>query len=278
MTTSIQTLRPGIMVALSTSIGGNVTYRKEDIGQGYDEGVLTQRWETTKTTLDLVEYERAKKVRSKVTSLLRSVCVTSKFTLLCPLSREAELMSIIKAAREAANLFNATASTTSVEVYIMLGKVASDDAEAVRGINSEVRKLLEQMTEGARALDPVAIRKAANSARELSAMLTDDASSKVKDAIAAARQVARDIAKSAERAELVVDELALAKIGNTRLAFLDLDTETVDSVDVKPQAAALELEPLEDTLLRSSLEAAGIEGGAASAACRAPRLDLTGEA
>jgi vacuolar-type H+-ATPase subunit H len=156
---------------------------------------------------------------------------------------------------------------TRVGVYIMMGRVAADDAEAVRAINSEVEGLLANMVEGARALDPAAIREAANKARQLSAMLTDEASGKVRDAIDTARRVARDIVKSAERAEVVVDELALAKIGNTRLAFLDMDGPEVSSVEAKPQARALEL--------MASLEAAGIEGGAASA--RALELDLGGE-
>jgi vacuolar-type H+-ATPase subunit H len=229
-------------VALSTSITGNVSYYKQDIGQAQaDTGSLTQRWETTKITRDLEEHERAKKIRSKVTSLLRSVCSTSKFGLLCPESNRAELLDMVRTARQLAIDFNARTNMTRVGVYIMMGRVAADDVEAVRAINSEVEGLLRNMVEGARALDPAAIREAANKARQLSAMLTEEASSKVRDAIDTARRVARDIVKSAERAEVVIDELALAKIGNTRLAFLDMDAPDVSSVEAKPQAAALEL-------------------------------------
>lgn len=242
------TLRPGLLVSLKTSVKGGVAYRRVDLDPEHEtpEGTQEARWETTRTIEDPAEFERAVKVRSKCRSVVTAVCAASDFGLLCPTLREKELEAATAEARKIAAEFNASATRCQIEVYTLVGRVASDDAEAARAINSEVRELLDAMEAGAKAADPEAIRAAANRARSLGAMLTEEAAGKVNSAIeqarAAAREIVKRVSKAGELAATVAAELKVDAIQTARFAFLDLDeAKPVESVE--PAARGLDLVP-----------------------------------
>lgn len=225
MAIKTSTLRPGLLVSLKTHLNGNVSYQKRIIEASHivKGGLEKARWETERTVSDPKELEAAKQARSKAAQLIRSVCAHSAFGLLCPDNAEDDLEAAIAAARQVAEDFNATARLSRVSVYVITGRIAPDDVEAVRAINSEVRDLLEDMKQGIKNLDVKAIREAANKARNLGAMLTPEAEARIKIAIEAARKSARQIAKAGEQAAQEVDRFAIRKITEQRTAFLDLD-------------------------------------------------------
>src|SRR5580765_135900 len=80
------TLRPGLLVGLSTSISGNVRYRTQTLEEEHltEDGAEAARWETERTITDPAEYEAAKKARSKARNSIVRVCAASAFGLLCP--------------------------------------------------------------------------------------------------------------------------------------------------------------------------------------------------
>lgn len=245
-----KTLRPGLLVSLKTSLVGNVVYRTLDIDADHvtEEGTRRAKWETERTIQDPAEYERGIKARSKARSLVTAICAPSSFGLLCPESQAEALKDAIEAARDVAELFNVSATMTRVQVFAIVGRVAADDAEAVRAINSELRDLLDQMENGVRKLDASAIRDAANKARALGAMLSDNASERVKNAIETARKTAREIVKAGEAATIEVDQATIAAIENARTAFLDIGDETeIGNVDAAPERA-VEFEPASPAL------------------------------
>src|SRR5260221_4374072 len=86
MTLQAQTLRPGLLVSLKTSLDGNVKYRSVDIVADHvtAEGERRAKWETERTIQDPAEYERAVKARSKARAIITGVCAPSSFGLLCP--------------------------------------------------------------------------------------------------------------------------------------------------------------------------------------------------
>lgn len=221
----ISTLRPGILVSLKTSTRGNVSYERYDLetGKRLEDGAQVARWETKRTIADPDEWELAAKARSKAAGLIRKVCVHSAFGLLCPEADKDDLDAAIRAARKVVEDFNSTAKLTRVDVFAMNGRVAADDVEAVKSINSEIRDLMEAMEEGIKNCDASVIRDAANKARNVGQMLTPAASERVATAIAIARQSAKEIVKAGEQASLEVDNRAIRKIREARTAFLDLD-------------------------------------------------------
>jgi len=176
-----------------------------------------------------------------------AVCSASAFGLLCPLSREGELYAAIDAAREIANEHNATARSTTINVYVLVGRIAQDDAEAARAISYEIRSLLDAMQDGIKACDPDAIREAANKARSIEQMLSPDVAGSVKDAIrearTAAREIVRRVSKAGERAADVVSDLSMRRLDTARMSFLDLDEPAqVNEPDAAP-ARGIDLEP-----------------------------------
>jgi len=72
-------------------------------------------------------------------------------------------------------------------------------------------------------LDVKTVREAATRARSLGAMLSEDASEQVQDAIQMARRAARAIVKAGEEGEVEISREALDTLARARTSFLDLD-------------------------------------------------------
>ena len=227
MSLALTTLRPGILVSLSTEVTGNVSYYKRIIEADHvtQDGSKFAAWETERTIADPKEHERACAARSAASHLIRKVCSKSKFGLLCPADRQDELERVIAEARKVAEEFNASAKMTRVGVFAVCGRVEQNDVEAVRAINSEVRGLLSAMETGLRNLDVKAVRAAAVKAKDLGQMLSSDASDKIKDAVEAARKSARSIVKAGEGATVEIDNETIKLLSQKRTAFLDISDE-----------------------------------------------------
>jgi hypothetical protein len=245
MTLATSTLRPGFLVSLKTSCRGNVRYDKIDLDEQRDSTQEITKWETTRTIADRAEYEAAKKAQSKASSIIRSVCTVSAFGLLCPEGNADLLDAAIKRAHSVVDAFNETASLTRVHVYVIAGRIASDDVEAVRAINSEVRDLLDTIARGISKLDVEAIRNAADKAKSVGKMLSPSAQAAVQFAIDTARNTAKQIVKAGEAAAVEIDTLAIRAITDARTSFLDLRDEVEIAVPAT-QARAIDLQPEEN--------------------------------
>lgn len=239
------TLRPGLLVAVNTSIKGNVKYQKTVIEGDHatETGERKASWETERTINDPVEHEQATKVRSKARSLIASVCALSAFGMLCPEDSRADLDKAVAAARKLCDDFNVTAKVTTVKFFAIAGRIAPDDVEAVKAINGEVRDLLSDMKAGLDALDVTAIREAASRAKQLGSMLSPDAQARIQIAIDAARATATRMVKAGEQAATEVDKATLVKLAEARTAFLDLDDATQLVVPADTTARAIDLTP-----------------------------------
>lgn len=240
-------IKPGLLVSLHTSVRGGVNYQRATLEKTHQtgEGALREKWETTKVITDPDEFDRATSARGKARSLIAGVCCHSAFGMLCPSDKEQELADAITQARAVADAHNAEARLTRVEVYVLVGRVAQDDAEAARAIASEVRELLGMMETAVRAGNVEDIREAANKARAIGGMLSAEVSGKVDAAIEQARRIARDIVKRVEKgsetAAQVVAGLKLQAIEDARFAFLDMDGGKAEPI--APAARPVDIEP-----------------------------------
>lgn len=221
------TLKPGLLVSLHTRMEGGVRYTRVDLdADKAAEGESVERWETTKVVEDPAEHETATKVRGKCGSIIRSVCTHSAFGLLCAADKENALDEAIREARERADLFNASAKTVHISVYVLKGRIAESDQEAARAISSELQELMTELKLGVDSANVERIREAASKAKKIGAMLDADAGRKVSEAVEEARAVAREMVKKLVAGEEVADYLKTVKltaIDEARGAFLDLD-------------------------------------------------------
>ncbi len=247
MSNNIETLRPGFLVSFKTSVRGNVQYTKRDITkeQLISDGKSVAEWETTRVIADPVEYKAACETRSKARSIVNSVCVASAFGLLCPEKAQEELDAAIREAHRMIDTFNRSAQLTRVALYVMVGKIAADDVEAVKAINSEVSDLLGQMEQGLRNLDVKSIREAANKAKSIGQMLSPEAGARIQLAIDAARSSARKITQAGEQAAAEIDLRAIRTVTDSRTAFLDID-EAKEIATPRQDSRAIDLTPVND--------------------------------
>jgi hypothetical protein len=240
---NIETLRPGLLISLKTSIRGNVKYDKRDTTrETIIDGKAVAEWETKRTIADPVEMKRATETRTKARGLISSVCVNSAFGLLCPEKAQEELDAAVREAHKVVDEFNRSAKVTRVGMYAMIGKIAADDVEAVKAINSEVSDLMTQMETGLRNLDVKSIRDAANKAKQIGQMLAPDAAARIQMAVEAARVSARAINKAGEQAAIEIDLRAIRTVTDMRTAFLDLD-EAREVAAPKAESRSLDLTP-----------------------------------
>ena len=229
MNINTNTLIPGLLVSLKTTLKGNVSYHTLDAAP--DEAVIPSEqsnvavaaWNTTRVTKDVEEFEAAKKVRSKARALITGVCANSNFGLLCPQARVADLESALADARAICEAFNATARVTRIGCFVITGEIAQNDLEAARAINSEIAEGIEVMRRGCETLDPAMIRDAASKLKDVGQMLTPAMRERVEAGIKLARTEARRLVKSGENAALAVDRQVVDQLAFARSAFLDID-------------------------------------------------------
>lgn len=250
MAIQISTVKPGYLVSLKTNVRGGVSYQRIDTEAEHEtaSGELIAEWQTKRITHAPEEHAEAIVARGKASNLIRACCAPTSFGLLCPAERIEDLQGAIGDAQKIAQAFNSKATQTRVDVFVLVGRIAADDAEAQRAINAELRDLLDDMRNGISNVDPKAIREAANKARAIDSMLAPEVSSQVAEAIAQARRAARAIVKrvqkSGELASKVIEEISVDKIKTARFAFLDVDSNgNVDVQSEKPAARGLDLEP-----------------------------------
>lgn len=239
------TLRPGLLVGLKTSITGNVKYFKQTLEEEHEieGGAQKARWETERLITDPAEHEAARKVRSKASNMIAGVCSYSSFGLLCPEANTEMLDKAVQDARALAEEFNATAKLSRVSIFVITGRIAPDDVEAVKAINSEVRGLMEAMQEGIANLDVKKVRDAANRARDIGNMLSPEAEARVKIAIDTARAAARKIVAAGEAGAIEFDRIAIRKITDMWTAFLDCGP-VADVQAPAAEGAAVDFDPI----------------------------------
>lgn len=222
-------LKPGILVNLKTKIEGGVTYIRQDIEHEKKDGSDKTKWETTKIVTDVEEHEAAVKASSLARGKILPLCIASAFGLICPTAREPELIEAIREARKVADAFNETANYTRLSVFAMRGHIASSDEEAARAVASEVASLLAKMEAGVRGADVESIRKAANEAKKLGAVLDESQGKKVSAAVEAARKAAREIVRRVETdgedVAKVIRDQNMAAVEMARFSFLDIAEE-----------------------------------------------------
>ncbi len=243
MTTKLQTstLRPGLLVSIKTSMRGNVSYQTEDRGvQTLKDGTEKTVWETTRQIADPAEHEAAQAARTKARNFVSSICAHSAFGMLCPEDSADELEKAIAAGHKIVAEFNGGAKLERVNFYILVGRIAQDDVEAVKAINSEVRELLGDMTEGLKNLDPQAVRKAAAQLRSVGQMLSPEAQIRAQFAIDAAREAATKIKAAGEAVAVEIDTYAIRRITEQRTAFLDIEAEVTPVAAPKPSLRQLD--------------------------------------
>jgi hypothetical protein len=239
------TIRPGLMVVLRVAVRGNVSYTKEVIQSETitPDGKAKEKWQTEKTIVDPVEHVESVKVRSRARQIVTNVCTPTTFGLLCPMDKEKELNEAIRESRKLVTEFNLRAKTTKIGMIVIAGKVADSDVEAARAINAEVNELMQAMEVGLKNLDVKAVRDAADKAKQLGSMLSDNASEKLKEAIEVARKAATAMKKAAETGAAEIDLVAIQKITNSRTAFLDHDMAGEIEAPVH-EGRALDLAPM----------------------------------
>lgn len=200
------TLKPGLLVSLKTTITGNVSYFRKTIEGEHvtANGELRASWETEKKVLNAAEHDLAKKARADARNAISAACSISAFGLLCPVDNEAKLKEAIGKAQDIVNSFNQTATLSEIALYVIVGRIADDDADAEKAINSEVLDLLMEMDAGLEAKDVKATRDACNKARYLLAMLTEAPARALQGAIDASREAASKIVKNGDAAEVGV--------------------------------------------------------------------------
>lgn len=266
-------IRPGLLVSVKSTVVGGVSYQRIDLDSDApaEEGKELTRWETRRVIDDVAEHKSATQVRTNALALIKRCCSTTSFGLLCPADQEGALDAAIAKARQLVDAHNAVSKTTRVGVYALKGRVASDDAEAARAITSEISVLVAAMDAGIKAFDPDAIRSAANRARELSGMLSEEKSAKVDAAIDQARKAARTIVarvqKEGESRATVLLDIQRGQIESARIAFLDMSGDEGPAAEARPAVeqqrfADLDIETVGDAKARGVLGLEGVDDDA----------------
>jgi len=230
----ITTIRPGLLVAIKTSVTGNVSYLKKDISSQVDE--------STRTVMDADEQDKATKARSAARALISGICSKTSFGYLCPEVDRPALEERIEKAQKVVSEFNKDSVFTKINFFVVPARIADTDEAAIKAINSEVRELLDQIDQGIQNLDVKVIREAAGQVKQLGQMLTPETQARLNVGIDAVRAMATQWVKAGETAAKEIDRTVLRRLQDARTAFLDLDGQAEVQAPAA-QGRGVDLEP-----------------------------------
>lgn len=222
-----QTIVPGFLVNLRTVLKGGVHYETSEEARLVDGSTEQKTWRTVRTVDDIEEQKAAVEARNRAGNLIRAACVPTPFGLLCREDRIDNLRAKIAEARKIADEHNKDAKYAQIGIYVLMGRIASNDKEAARAILSDIREARDEMMKGIKEADVQSIRKAAEKARQLSKMLSpkqgEVVSATIEAAREAAKQIVRRVEKKSESLAKVIVELDLKPISDLRFVNIDSD-------------------------------------------------------
>ena len=127
-------------------------------------------------------------------------------------------------------------------MYVIAGRVAANDVEAVKAINSEIRDLMAAMETGLANLDVKAVRAAASKAKAMGQMLSRSLGSRStrRGSGPAVRQADRESRRAGAQE---IDRQTIKRIAEQRTAFLDLDEPEKEIGSVAEPGRAVDFAP-----------------------------------
>lgn len=246
MPIKVSALLPGLLVHVSTSIKGNVSYYKSEETVTNENGVEISEWKTERTVIDPKEQKLATEVKSKARALVTGVCIPTEHGLLCPISKRDLLDASFDKARALVADFNRDAYTTTLKFNALAGYIAEDDASATRAITNEVRGLIEEMQAGVDGLDVERVREAAKRAKKIGNMLQPEMKASIDAAVKDVRAMATKMVEAGEQASTVIDAEVLNKLTAARTLFLDIEDAAEVAETTETAARAIDLHVAED--------------------------------
>lgn len=238
-------LKPGILLALSTSVEGGVTYAREDLGKQKEGEGEAAEWRTTRHITDVAEYNRAGETRAQARACIAAVCQQTPWGLICETDREGELLEAIAEAEQMADTFNAGSVHSRVRISAAPARFAENDVQMLRAVRREAGGMLEDLERATQLGQVERIRDLAARASRLKALLASqhEGTGQLERAIAAARAVARSVVKRVEKGgEALAAVLASANfrpISTARMAMAKAAAEAAEARPLTPSGGAL---------------------------------------
>lgn len=239
-------LRPGMLVSLSARLRGGVSYQRTDKRSEVDGRAKIDEWETERRIEDRAEFDRGIKTRNKCRSIISASCIRTAFGLICLKDQQERLDAAIAESTRMASEFNKSARHSTIEIYLIRGRIEQTDTEAMRAICGEIKGLIATMKDAIGRADVDGIRQAALQARQISQMLDASQQQEVKGVVTAAREAAKTIVqqvqKKGEDAKKVIVSLNLEALDLNRFAWLDVDDEAPSSAGRRTAPVAVEMD------------------------------------
>jgi hypothetical protein len=264
MSTTVFVKSGMVVIYLSTAIQGNVTYSVKDLERRKANNQATAKWETTRRTKNLTEYELAYETRYRARALVTAMGARSVFGYVAPKERRDDAQAAIDEAEKMVRGFNSKANDTRIQFTATIMAVDASDEKFLRDLREEIRGLLDDMRQGARDLDAKKIREAANRLNALRDVMSKEGALSVKGSLDLARKAARGmtkLAKAGKVAAIKVDREALKQIKATRDMFLDVNDEDFEVNATPAKGQAIDFDP--DTTVaskkRTPKKASGID-------------------
>ena len=230
----MRVLKPGYLISLKTNRHGGVKIRRKSLDVNpsdvtvIDESVTSvTKSEVTTIIADKNELKAAEKLRGALRYSVASHCAWSEFGLLAPRAKIETVRAAFKEAKEQARGWNANHTITRVDIFMLEGEIAENEAAASAAAASEVKDLIDEMKETILSGNVEYLRNnVLKKASQFQKMLDGEAATKFGSAIEEVRKAAREIVKGITKGEdvaMVVSKLKLESLNESNFAFLDME-------------------------------------------------------
>jgi hypothetical protein len=239
----MRVLKPGFLISLKTNRHGGVKIRRRSLDvnpaetEVVDESVTSvTKSEVTTIIADKNELKAAEKLRGKLRYAVAQHCAWSEFGLLAPRAKIEVVRDAFKEAKEEAKGWNANHTITRVDIFMLEGAIAENEAAASQAAASEIKDLIEEMKSTILSGNVDYLRKnVLKKATQFQKMLDGEAATKFGAAIEEVRKAAREIVKGITKGEgvaEVVAKLKLDALSESQFSFLDME----DLVEIPGEA------------------------------------------
>jgi hypothetical protein len=261
------TLKPSLLVAVSISRSGGVSYAREKLEQTLVGNHEVSVWKTTRDVPDVADVKKADAIASECRRKIAALCYRTAFGWIAPKEKEAELNQAWAEVRARVQQANAEElRTCRLTATCVKGEVVTDDHEAAEAILKDIGAFFAEVMEAINACDVKKIRQAVASMKGVDGLLDPAHSAALKAAVKQVKQVAsilhKEVEKKGQEIAAVIKQLDLSPIDAAMVMFIETEAPKAAALSpvVEPAVGELEVPEVERPDDANGHEGAELEG------------------
>jgi hypothetical protein len=242
-------VKDAVLVVEINKLSGGVTLQRSNQNIEREEAQERSEWKTEKVILDINERKAGTSLWNQNKRLVRSIALeTIGGLMFCPKDKQEELKRIAEELRARAGRFNDETRFVRINFDLMFFDIVGNEEKVAESIRDEISGMVQELSEAIDEGDFKKIRDVAYKARGADALLAQEESAILKEAVAEARRAANRISEAARDGEDMIEavsNLERSAVDAARFRFIEQIEDDDPEGDRLPAVDVREVEEIE---------------------------------